>query len=77
MGTNCNAPGPCEQQQQQTSATTCDGLLSFAEFRAKKEEDRAKFFKPRGPSAKKFKTGSEKTGKDVIIDIGSQPRIAV
>ena len=55
VGTNCNSPGPNEQQQQQISATARDGLLSFAVFRTKGEEDRAQFFKPKGPSAKKAK----------------------
>ena len=60
MGKNCNSPGLSEQQQQQTSVTACDRLLSFAEFRAKKEEDSVKFFKPRGPGAKKLKQAREK-----------------
>ncbi|KAJ7369849.1 hypothetical protein OS493_036076 [Desmophyllum pertusum] len=52
---------------QQTLVKAPEQLLSFAALRSRKEEERAKHFKP---SAKKFKTGPEKPEKEVKINIG-------
>ncbi|KAJ7387797.1 hypothetical protein OS493_001141 [Desmophyllum pertusum] len=52
---------------QQTLAKAPEQLLSFAAFRSRKEEERAKHFKQ---SAKKFKTSPKKPEKEVKINIG-------
>ena len=64
-GKKDGSPGPSGIQQ--TSSTAPEQLLSFAAFRSRKEEERAKYFKP---SAKKLKTGPEKPEKEVKINVG-------